>query len=91
MELQNLYTVYINPITHCLWELACYYHIVGKFGGEKAWQTDSFWAFWTNGAANRLLIETANLDSFSLVNHGGFAKVSPCQIFPLYGNNYYCI
>ena len=40
-------------------------------------------------SANRLLIVSANLNGFSLANRGRFAKfakLSPRQPFPLYGN-----
>ena len=71
-----------------------YYCIVGKFGGERLanWLFSNFWqkkVWQINGSANRLLIESINLYGFSLANHGWFAKfakLSPCQTFPLYGN-----
>ena len=36
------------------------------FGEKKVWQI--------NKSTNRLLIESTNLDGFSLANHGRFAK-----------------
>ena len=33
-----------------------------------------------NRSANGLLIESTNLDGFSLVNHGWFAKCSPAKL-----------
>ena len=68
--------------------IATWYHIVGKFGEltllslwwKKVWRI--------NRSANRLLIVSTNLDSFSLANHRRFttfAKLSPHQTFPLYG------
>ena len=43
-----------------------------------------------NRSSNRLLIVITNLDSFSLANHGLFAKFSPRQTFPLHGNLFWC-
>ena len=43
-----------------------------------------------NRSANRLLIVSTNLDSFSLANHGQlvkFANISSRQSFPPYSNN----
>ena len=63
--------------------LKCY-RIAGKFGGGKVWRI--------NRSANRLFIVSTNLDDFSLVNHGRFAKfakftkLSFHQTFPLYGS-----
>ena len=71
------------------------YHIAGKFGSrgkfgelplskhlaKKVWQI--------NRSANRLFNVSTNLDGFNLANHGRFAKfakLSPRQTFPLYGN-----
>ena len=59
----------------------------------KVWRTDSFEhlakkVWWINRSANRLLIVSANLDGFNLMNHGWFAKFtkfSPHQTFLLYG------
>ena len=56
------------------------YRIAGKFGNltlfehlaKKVWQI--------NRSTNRLLIVSTNLDSFSLANHGGFAKFSPTKL-----------
>ena len=39
-----------------------------------------------NRSAKGLSIVTTNLDGFSLVNRRQFAKLSPRQTFPLYGN-----
>ena len=36
-------------------------------------------------SAKGLLIITTTFNGFSLANHRRFAKLSPCQIFPLYG------
>ena len=47
---------------------------------KKVWQI--------NRSTNRLSIVSANLDGFSLANHGRFAKFAklfPRQTFPLYG------
>ena len=70
------------------------YRIAGKFGRVKLWRIRPFWVFggkkfgeWTS--ANRLSIVTSNLYGFSLANHrrfAKFAKLSPCQTFPLYGS-----
>ena len=59
------------------------YHIVGKF--EKSTFLSIQWKkVWRiNKSANRLLIVSADLDGFSLANHGWFKSVPP-QNFPLY-------
>ena len=57
------------------------YCIVGKFGElirlsilqKKMWQI--------NKSANRLLIISTNLDGFSLVNHGRFAKFAKLSCY----------
>ena len=57
------------------------YCIVGKFGKltlfehveKKVWQI--------NRSVNRLIIIVTNLNSFSLTNHGQFAKLSHCMVF----------
>ena len=69
------------------------YRIAGKFGRDKLWRICSFWAFggkkfgeWIDLAIG-LWTVTTNLDGFSLANQrrfAKFAKLSPCQIFPLY-------
>ena len=54
-------------------------YIVGKFCGSKVWRI--------NRSPNRSLIVSTNLNGFSLVNHGRFAKftkLSPHQTFLLY-------
>ena len=69
------------------------YHIVGKVGRGKVWRIDLFEHLVKESlanyrSANRLLIVSANLDGFSLVNYGRFAKFAnlfPHQPFPLYG------
>ena len=66
---------------------------------RKVWQGESLanrlflnlWrkkVWWINRPANKLFIVSTNLEGFSLVNHGWFAKLaklSPRQNFPLYG------
>jgi len=45
--------------------------------------------WWMNRFSQKVVIVSRNLDSFSLVNQGWFtkfAKLSPCQTFPLYSN-----
>ena len=47
----------------------------------KVWRMDGF--------SHKVIIISKNLDGFSLANHGRFAKfakLSPRQTFPLYGN-----
>ena len=62
---------------------ARHYRIVRKFGEltlfEHLAKEIKVWQI--HRSANRLLIESSN---FSLANHGQFAKLSPCQTFPLY-------
>ena len=69
------------------------YHIVGKFG-RKCLANLLFSSVWwkkvwqMNRSAKGLSMITINLDDFSLANRrrfAKFAKVSPCQTFPLYG------
>ena len=48
------------------------YHIAEKFEREKVW--------WFNRSAKRLLIVSTNLDGFSLVNYGQFAKLPPTKL-----------
>ena len=69
----------------------------------KVWRGESLanWLFsniwrmnvWRiNRSANRLSIVSTKLEGFSLANHGWFAKfakLSPRQTFPLYGNVFY--
>ena len=73
---------------------------MGKFGGGKVWQSDSFQAFGKRKfgelrikrLANRSFIVSIDLDGFSLVNHGQFTKftkLSHRQTFPLYGMHAY--
>ena len=62
------------------------YGMEGKSGRGEIWQIDFVSSILQiNRTANRLLIISTNLDGFSLVNHGRFANVSPCQSFPPYG------
>ena len=51
----------------------CLYYIAEKFGGGKVWQI--------NRSANRLLIESTNLDGFSLANHEQFAKFAKLSCY----------
>ena len=73
--------------------LQCRYRIAGKFGRDKVWRIDSFRAFGERTFGELIdqpigyLIVSTNLDGFSLVSHGQFAKFakfSPHQTFPLY-------
>ena len=73
--------------------------------GRKVWWGENLvsWLFlsiwqkkvwWINRPANRLLFVSTNLDGFSLVDHGQFtkfAKLSPCQVFLLYGISVQCL
>ena len=77
---------------------------MGKFGGHKVWQIDfsSTWRkkVWRiNSSTNRLLIVSANLDGFSLTNHGRVAKFAKLACYtviyflciPLHGLAFYSL
>ena len=64
------------------------YRIVGKFGELTRSEHLAKESLANYGSVNKLLIVSTNLNGFSLVNHGRFAKfakLSPCQPFLLYG------
>ena len=74
------------------------YHIVGMFGGDKVWRIASSKVVGKKkfGECLQLIIiiimkwtdEWKSLNDLSLANallFAKFAKLSPCQIFPLYG------
>ena len=50
------------------------YHIAGKFGELTLFEPLVKESLQINRTANRLLIVSTNLNGFSLVNHGRFAK-----------------
>ena len=80
-----MYVCTFAPVTGTVYV----YCIAEKLGREKVWQIDSFRAFGkrTFGELIDRPIVSTNLDGFSLVNHGQFAKfakLSPYQTFPLY-------
>ena len=51
--------------------------ILFEFWRKKVWRI--------NRSANRLLIVSTNLDDFSLVNHGQFAKFAKLSRYTVYG------
>ena len=63
--------------------------VAGKFGGESLvnWLFSSIWQkkiWWMNRSANRLLIVCTNLNDFSLVNHGWFAKFAKLSCYTVW-------
>ena len=78
---------YVNLWVFLSTKLLIFVYIASKYichknisFSRKIWQI-SFLSIWqkvwqVNRSAKNLLIVTSNLDGFSLVNHGGFAKLS---------------
>ena len=91
--------LYLLPLVLSTISLMCYIHYHIPYSG-KVWRAEClvnllFSSVWRkkvwrmNRSAKGLSMVTTNLDGFSLANRrqfAKFAKLSPCQAFPLYGS-----